>query len=164
MTSTREYPAPRYDGEGGEVSARLRRGTEAPDLVLGNTGVHYLATGGSTEGAFGLYRWDMNGDRGGAAPHFHRSFSESFYVLSGTVSVYDGDAWVDAAAGDYAYVPPGGIHGFANHSDAPASMLILFSPGAPREQYFEALPTLGTMNDEERSAFFRHHDNLYVDS
>ncbi len=163
MTATDGYPPPRYDGDGGEVSARLRRGDHAPDLVLGNTAVHYLSTGESTEGRFGLYRWDMSGDRGGAAPHFHRSFSESFYILSGTVRIYDGEEWVDAGAGDYAYVPPGGIHGFSNQSGAPASMLILFSPGAPREQYFEGLPVLNAMTDDERSAFFRRHDNLYVE-
>ena len=43
-------------------------------------------------------------------------------------------------------------------------MLILFTPGAPREQYFEGLASLGSMSEDERAAFFRAHDNLYVDS
>lgn len=163
MTATSDYPEPRYLGEGGEISARLRRASDAPDLVLGNTGVHYLATGASTDGLFGLYRWEMAGNRAGAAPHIHRRFSESFYILSGTVRVYDGARWVDAEPGDYVYVPPGGIHGFANESEAPASMLILFSPGAPREQYFERLPGLAAMSDEERAEFFRQHDNVYLE-
>ncbi len=161
--ATDGYPAPRYEGEGGEVSAHLRRADVPPELVLGNTAVHYLATGRSTEGSFGMYRWEMSGDRGGAAPHFHRSFSESFYVLSGEVRIHDGAGWTDAGPGDFAHVPPGGVHGFANHSGAPASMLILFSPGAPREQYFEGLPTLGSMSDAERAEFLRLHDNIYVE-
>jgi uncharacterized cupin superfamily protein len=37
---------------------------------------------------------------GGADAHFHKTFSESFYVLSGTLSLFDGRAWVDAARGD----------------------------------------------------------------
>ena len=118
MTTIGEYPPAQYDGSG-EASAWLRRGTAAPDLVLGNTDVHYLATGDRTDGMFGLYRWEMSGDRGGAAPHIHRSFSESFYVLSGTVSIFDGADWTDATAGDFAHVPPGGIHGFRNQSGAP---------------------------------------------
>lgn len=159
---TEGYPPPRYDGEGGEVTAQLRRGVEGPDLVLGSTAVHYLASGSSTEGLFGLYRWDMPGDPGGVAPHFHRSFSESFYILSGDVQIYTGEEWIEAGPGDYAHVPPGGIHAFANHSGASASMLIMFAPGAPREQYFEGLPTLGAMTDDERAEFFRQHDNLYL--
>ena len=162
MTAVPDYPEPRYHGEG-EASARIRRSDEEPDLVLGNTAVHYLSTGASTDGQFGLYRWEMAGDRGGAAPHFHRSFSESFYILSGNVRIFDGDDWVDATAGDYAYIPPGGIHGFTNESGAPASMLILFSPGAPRETYFEGLPALRNMGPEERDAFLRAHDNLNVE-
>ncbi|MGW5449516.1 cupin domain-containing protein [Streptomyces asiaticus] len=39
--------------------------------------------------------------------------------------------------GDFLYVPAGGLHGFQNDSDEPVSMLMLFSPGAPREEYLE---------------------------
>lgn len=31
--------------------------------------------------------------------------SEAFYVLSGTVSLYNGTEWVDGHAGDFLYVP-----------------------------------------------------------
>ena len=63
--------------------------------------------------------------------HFHRTMAESFYLLSGTVRIYDGEEWVDAGVGDFAHVPPGGIHGFTNESGAPASMLIHFAPRTP---------------------------------
>lgn len=43
MTAVSDYPEPRYFGEGGEISAWHRRATDAPDLVLGDTKVHYLA-------------------------------------------------------------------------------------------------------------------------
>ena len=33
------------------------------------------------------------------------------------------------------------MHGFRNESGEPASMLILFTPGAPREDYFERVRT-----------------------
>ena len=36
-------------------------------------------------------------------------------------------------------MPIGGVHGFRNESGEPASMLLLFTPGAPREDYFETL-------------------------
>ncbi len=86
----------------------------------------------------------MSGEPGGAALHFHRTFSESFFVLSGTVRLHNGDEVTDGHAGDYLYVPEGGLHGFGNESGEPASMLILFSPGAPREDYFEGLLRMRT--------------------
>ncbi|MGH2651680.1 MAG: cupin domain-containing protein, partial [Actinomycetota bacterium] len=134
------YPAPRYMGDSGEVSARFRPESHPPELTnASGGGVHYLATGASTGGQFGLYRWDMGPGVSGPDAHFHKTISESFFVLTGTVRLYDGEHWVDAAPGDFLFVPEGGIHAFRNESGRPASMLILFAPGAPREEYFETL-------------------------
>ena len=160
------YPDTVYHGDSGEVSARLRP-TDAPaDITYPNgTTVDYLATGDTTGGGFGLYRWNMAPGPGGAPLHFHRTISESFFILSGTVTLDDGAHQVSARSGDYLYVPPGGLHGFGNNTEEAASMLILFSPGAPREGYFEGLLEIAEgkqMSGEELSAFFVAHDNLYV--
>lgn len=157
------YPDPQYHGESGEASATVRRADAPLDLEYPNgNGAHYLATGATTGGAFGLYRWEMSASVSGPDPHFHRSFSESFYILSGTVRIYDGTAWADARPGDFFHVPPGGIHAFRNDSGQPASMLILFSPGAPREAYFEGIVPMARASDEEREAFIRAHDQFAV--
>ncbi len=160
------YSDPVYHGTDGEQSASIRP-TDAPhDLEYRNGGtVDYLATGGTTSGAFGLYRWNFGTGRAGPDPHFHRTISESFFILDGTVTIYDGSDWVETRAGDFAHVPPGGIHGFRNDSGATASMLLLFTPGAPREEYFETLKRVGeglTMSDQERDAFFAAHDNIWL--
>ena len=156
------YPPVRYTAEGGERSARLRPASTPPDLVTSSTEVGYLATTVSTQGEFGLYRYTMTGAPTGPSPHFHRTISESFYVLSGTVRLYDGERWVDATAGDFLHVPVGGIHAFRNESGEPADMLLLFAPGAPREAYFEANAARAAadaqMAPEERLAFLREHD------
>jgi mannose-6-phosphate isomerase-like protein (cupin superfamily) len=157
------YPEPRYSGDTGEVSASLRRLDQAPELLMPTGSASYLATGESTHGAFGLYRWDMSGPPSGPDPHFHRSISESFFILSGVVRLYDGKGWHDATPGDFCHVPEGGIHGFKNESGEPASMLILFAPGAPREGYFEGLAAgLGDLREEERADFFLRHDNHWL--
>jgi mannose-6-phosphate isomerase-like protein (cupin superfamily) len=126
------------------------------------TKVHYLATGASTDGQLGLYRWEMGPGRGGPDPHFHRSITESFYVLSGTVRLHDGTDWLDSRPGDFLYVPQGGVHGFRNESGEPAAMLILFTPGAPREDYFERVATTSSMTEQERAEFFLRHDTFWV--
>ena len=99
---------------------------------------------------------------GGPGPHFHRTLAESFYVLLGTVKIYDGKEWIDASPGDFVHVPIGGIHGFRNDADAPATMLIHFAPGAPREDYFERVHTVGEMSPDEAEEFFRRHDTFWV--
>lgn len=126
-----------YPGDTGEVSGRLMRAGDVEQLSRrSGSSTRFVAPGSFTGGQFGLYEWDMPADAGGASPHFHKTFSESFYITAGTVQLYDGKDWADAEKGDFLYVPPGGIHAFRNASDAPSSMLILFAPGAPREEYF----------------------------
>jgi mannose-6-phosphate isomerase-like protein (cupin superfamily) len=160
------YPDPTYLGDGGEVTAQLRRADAPAELKTGSGFCHYLATGGTTNGQFGLYRWDMGPGLSGPGPHFHRTMSESFFVLSGTVRLYDGKRWSDARPGDFCFVPEGGIHAFRNESGADASMLILFAPGAPREEYFEGLVEMGkraeTPSPEEMAEFYLRHDNHWV--
>lgn len=160
------YPHPRYLGDAGETSATLRRADHAPELTNpAGGGAHYLATGATTHGQFGLYRWEMGPSPSGPQPHFHRSISESFFVLSGAVRLFDGQAWVDARPGDFLYVPEGGVHGFRNESGEPASMLLLFAPGAPREDYFETLAEVAagrTMTEAEWAEFFVRHDTYWV--
>jgi mannose-6-phosphate isomerase-like protein (cupin superfamily) len=157
------YPDPRYTGAGGELSATCRPADTEPELVYANgTNVRYLATGQSTGGDYGMYLWSMAAGPGGPEPHFHRAVSESFYTLTGTIQIYDGTTWIDTGPGDFVHVPPGGIHGFRNASGAPASMLLHFAPGAPREDYFEGLPGLGQLTEEERAAFMLRHDTFWL--
>ena len=161
-----EYPEARYLGESGEVSATYRPADHEPELIYpSGTRCHYLATGTLTRGLFGLYRWEMGARAGGPGPHFHRTITESFYVLAGTVLIYDGKSWIETRPGDFVHVPEGGLHGFRNDSDAPATLLIHFAPGAPREAYFEGNARFardGRPGEAEMAAFYREHDNYFL--
>jgi mannose-6-phosphate isomerase-like protein (cupin superfamily) len=164
------YPPIRYTSDTGSVSATLTRGDVAPNLTMrgaqGGPLVRYLATGATTNGDFGLYRWDFDTGPSGPSPHFHKTMSESFFILSGTVRLYDGAGWVDATEGDFLYVPPGGIHAFRNESGDKASMLLMFTPGAPREAYFEELAEIATtgreLTAEEWADLYLRHDQYMV--
>ncbi|MFF5975451.1 cupin domain-containing protein [Streptomyces sp. NPDC012769] len=156
------YPAPRYSGDQGEISARYRSASAEPDYTAPGADYHYLSTTLSTKGEYGLYRVDMGPQAVGPSTHFHKAMSEAFFVLSGTMRLFDGEKWIDATSGDHLYVPVGGLHAFRNESGEPASMLMLFAPGAPREEYFEGITRLGDLTDAERAEFFLHHDSFFV--
>ena len=152
--------------ETGEISAIFRPVADVPPLVRPTTSVRFVAPGSATRDEFGLFRWEMRPHAGGPAAHFHRGFSESFYILAGTVRLYDGARWLEATAGDFLYVPQGGVHAFANEADDEAAMLILFSPGAPRERYFEELAEIGNsghqLSPEEWTELYARHDQFMV--
>lgn len=142
------YPEPRYLGEKGEINAVFRAADTPPDIVAPN---------GTT-----THKVDMGPKAPGARTHFHRSISESFYVLSGEVELYNGERWVTGRQGDFLYVPVGGLHAFKNDSDDPVSMLMLFSPGAPREEYFERVAEFAQRGGEELREFQVRHDSFFV--
>ena len=161
------YPPVRYTGDAGLALATFRPASVPPDLDNpSGGGAAYLAPGSLTGGDYGLFRWDMPATPSGPAPHFHRTMSEAFFVLSGAVRLFDGERTVEAGAGDFLYVPPGGIHAFRNESGEPASMLILFAPGAPRESYFEELAEMARegrqLDQQERDELYARHDQYMV--
>ena len=154
-----------YTGTG-ETSGVIVTAASVDRVPIRLSAVGYVAPGSMTDGRFGLFRYDMGPKAGGPGPHFHRTFSESFYVLSGTVRLYDGRAWVEGREGDFFHVPDGGIHAFRNDADAAASMLILFAPGPPREAYFNELAEISasgrTLSPEEWTELYARHDQTMI--
>jgi quercetin dioxygenase-like cupin family protein len=157
-----------YLGSTGEVSAVFQPDEDVQVVSLRNTTARLVAPGSLTNGQFGMFRWDMRAGAGGTSTHFHKTFSESFYILDGVVRLYNGEKWIDAKPGDFIYVPEGGVHGYHNDSGADAAMLVLFAPGEPRERYFEALAeivsTERTLSKEEWTELYARHDQYMVDN
>ena len=125
----------------------------------------FVATGAQTRGDFGLFEVTMPPGGSGPGPHLHRTFSESFHVLEGSLAVLAGEEWTTAHAGDLVYVPRSAVHGFrAAGPDVGARFLILFTPGIPREDYFTGLHELTTdgrtPTTAEIDAFALQHDQL----
>lgn len=152
--------------DGPNTDARITVAADMPTLTVGATAARLVAVGSETDERYGLFRWEMTGASGTATPHYHRTFSEAFYVLDGRIQLFDGKEWREAGSGDFLYVPPGGIHGFRNESGGPVTMLILFAPGPPRERYFrelgERIASGQRYTDEERAAFLAEHDQYEV--
>ncbi len=157
------YPPARYTNDEPEVSAWLRRGTDPPDSTRRSAEVPLPCQPASHRGRLRPLPRRHRTEGGGASPHFHRTISEAFFVLSGTLRLYDGNEWIDGHPNDFLYVPPGGIHGFRNEADEPTSFLILFAPGAPREAYFEGMAQLADLTDDERKQWFIDNDNIFLD-
>lgn len=149
---------------GAQVGSTRYRATGAVEEVQFKSGsaTRFVATGEVTDGEFGLFEWFLSPSGGGPSPHFHKTFSESFYVTSGTVGFFNGERWIRAQAGDFLYVPARGVHAFRNDADESAAMLILFAPAPPREKYFRELAEIGasgrTLSEAEWTELFARHD------
>ncbi len=150
-----------------EASATLV-GPDAADTVqLASSRVSFVAPGSLTAGRYGLFRFDLAPGAGGAAPHVHTGFSESFYVLSGAPTLLDGRSWTPAGPGAFLHVPEHGVHGFRNDTDEPCSFLVLFAPGTTREAFFGELAEVAAsgrqLSDDELADLYHRHDQYTVD-
>jgi quercetin dioxygenase-like cupin family protein len=146
----------------------VRTLAEHPLISNGATSsLRMVAPGSVTAGRYGLLEYHVAPHSPGAAPHLHRTFSESFYVLSGELTVYHSGSWTPFGPGDYALVHEGGAHGFRNDGDDEAAFLILFAPGIARENFFLEMAELRrsgrTLTPEEMTAFYARHDQEMVD-
>ena len=58
------------------------------------------------------------------------------------------------------------MHAFRNDTHEPAAMLIIFSPGAPRERYFQELAEIRAsgraLSAEEWTELYARHDQYLV--
>jgi quercetin dioxygenase-like cupin family protein len=109
------------------TEAYLCRTGESELRWMGETSTHFLASGARTGGAFALV--EERAKRGVSVPlHRHDEDMESFYVLEGEISFFLGDqAAMRAAAGAFAHIPGGTVHGFRIESET-ARYLILTTP------------------------------------
>ena len=146
-----------------EPAVTVHRAADPPDLA-GPPTVRFVAPGSVTAGRYGLFEYTIGAHGPGPRPHYHRTFSESFYVLGGELTIYDGERWSPFGVGDYVHVADGGVHAFRNDADAPSTFLILFAPGIPRERFFTELAEIREsgrqLSEEEWVEFYARHDQV----
>lgn len=104
--------------------------------------------------AWSLFEYEAPPRFPGPPPHLHKTTTEGFYVLEGTLTLELNGETHAAPPGSYVHIPPGTPHGFANPGDTPAKFLVLVSrPGF--ERFFEELVELArqepTWPPEDRS-------------
>jgi mannose-6-phosphate isomerase-like protein (cupin superfamily) len=146
-----------------DPAVHVHRAADPPDIA-GPPDLRFVAPGSVTAGRFGMFEYRIAAHGPGPGPHYHRTFSESFYVLSGQLTIFDGDRWAPFGAGDFVHVPEGGVHGFRNDGDEAATFLILFAPGIAREEFFTELADIRrsgrVLDDEEWAEFYARHDQV----
>lgn len=99
-------------------------------------------TGAQTGNRFGMFESQMPPRSPGPGLHVHHVMTEMFFVHEGVVEIVAGEKSSRVAAGGFALVPPETPHRFANPTDEPATLLIMFTPGDQREGYFAGLEAL----------------------
>ena len=100
---------------------RLRSGP-GRDLV-------FKVTGEDTGGAFDYFTVEV-APHGGPPLHVHHKREETIHVLNGRFKVRIGEETFELDQGGFAYLPSKVPHAFLNLTDAPAEIIVVYTPAA----------------------------------
>ncbi|MGW5973157.1 cupin domain-containing protein [Streptomyces sp. NPDC055186] len=125
-----------------------------------------LADSDRTQGALTANRATLRKGSPGAPAHFHTKATEMFFVLGGSLRVLLGDRIVTLGTGDFVTVPPRLPHAFAPARDEEADVLVAFTPGMDRFDYYRLLERVhqGEATVEDVKAGSEQYDNHYCAS
>ncbi|SFW44767.1 cupin domain-containing protein [Amycolatopsis australiensis] len=148
------------------MTTLLVRHDEAEQLGSTPDTMTLLADVSQTGGHLSTNRASLGRGRDGATPHFHTSSAEMFFMLDGELEVLNGDEVVTVSTGDMLFVPPHTTHAFGATSRSGADVLIVFTPGVERFEYFRMIDRIrrGEASPAEILAAQERFDNHFVDS
>lgn len=75
-------------------------------------------------------------------PHYHESWDETVYGLTGVSTWRVGGQDVEVAPGQCLFIKRGVIHGFTNNTESPTTSLCILTPGVLGRSYFEEIAAL----------------------
>ncbi|MFE3073100.1 cupin domain-containing protein [Streptomyces sp. NPDC059247] len=145
----------------------LVRAAEAVTIEDGATSlITLLADAGATGGALTANRATFRKGSPGAPAHFHTKATEMFFVLSGRMRILLHDQVVTLGTGDFLTVPPNVPHAFAPAPGEEGDMLVAFTPGMERFDYYRLLERVyrGEASVQDIRDSSERYDNHYFDS
>ncbi|MBH0780494.1 cupin domain-containing protein [Nocardia bovistercoris] len=134
--------------------------------LLETLGVRLYADHDMTGGKMSANRTLLAAGTDGPPPHYHTTSAELFYMLDGRLRVLAGEEVVTIGSGDFLLIPPNTTHAWAAPADASADVLIVFTPGIERFEYFRLVDRIrqGKASPEEVLDTMERFDNHFVDS
>jgi quercetin dioxygenase-like cupin family protein len=148
------------------MTTLLVRHDEAEELGTTPDTMTLLADVSQTGGHLSTNRASLGRGRDGATPHFHTASAEMFFMLDGELEVLNGEEVVTVRTGDMLFVPPHTTHAFGASERSAADVLIVFTPGVERFEYFRMIDRIrrGEASPAEILATQDRFDNHFVDS
>ena len=136
--------------------------------VLGIKGgqITLKVTSAMSNDQLGVYEIRLEPGTIGAQLHYHRFMDETFIVTEGTLAVTHGRTKVSAKAGSVVHVPRFTPHAFANESDRPATLMLIFNPAQCREGFFYGLQQIfnaSSFDAAQFQALYQKYDSYPAD-
>lgn len=114
----------------------------AEHIDFGSLQLRFLRDRHETGGSLDMFEMTLQPEGRMPVPHYHESWEETVYGLSGTVTFTVEGQDREVGPGESLFIPRGAVHGFSNRSGAPASCLCILTLGVLGPEYFRELADL----------------------
>jgi quercetin dioxygenase-like cupin family protein len=110
-------------------------------ITIGGLELEFLHSKEDTAGSLDLFKMTVQANAKVPAPHYHESWDEAVYGLSGALTFRIGGQDVAIGPGQSAFIRRGVVHAFRNETQQSASCLSVLTPGLG-PAYFRELAAL----------------------
>jgi quercetin dioxygenase-like cupin family protein len=111
-------------------------------IRIGGLGLRFLESKDESGGSLDLFEMTVQPNARMPIAHYHESWDETIYGLTGvTVWRIDG-ADVTLEPGQHVFIKRGIVHSFRNDTTAPATCLCILTPGVLGPGYFRDMASL----------------------
>src|SRR4051794_504658 len=98
-------------------------------ITMGALTLTFLQSKDETGGSLDMFEMIVQPNGRMPVPHYHESWDETVYGLSGTMTFRVDGRDIDLTPGETLFIRRGIVHGFTNNSGAPATCLATLTPG-----------------------------------
>ena len=113
-------------------------------IRIGGLAIRFLQDLHGTRGALDLFEMTVEARAAMPVAHYHETWDETVYGLSGTTMWCIAGQDVPVGPGRSVFIPRGVVHGFRNDGDAEATCLNLLTPGVLGPGYFREMAALAS--------------------
>ena len=120
-------------------SAHTNARVNPADEIIGTKGltVHFLLTGGESNGSIAAFELAVPGSQRLPAPaHSHDHYEETIYGLEGILTWTVNGQAIEVGPGEALCIPRGAVHRFDNNTSEHAKALCVITPAAIGPEYF----------------------------
>jgi quercetin dioxygenase-like cupin family protein len=108
-------------------------------IGIGGLTLEFLKDKHATEGSLDMFRMTVQPKAKVPVPHYHESWDETVYGLSGTLTFRVDGKDMAVGPGDAVFIRRGVVHWFVNDGDASATCLCVLTPGVLGPEYFREI-------------------------
>ena len=100
-----------------------------PELInMGSLQLKFLHSKHDTGGSLDMFEMTLQPNARMPVPHYHESWDEIIYGLTGTTTWNIDGKDIDVASGESVFIKRGVVHGFTNRTATPATCLCTLTP------------------------------------